>query len=336
MKKMHATAVLVLICFFLTATQEVLAKEQKGKQSIGPGAIWEPITKVLENIHQKCADLNAPSFGECFAAAMEELGAKPEAVAFTRLTGNGAYMRDFRETGRVDVAYVEYPFRANEIQGVLLVNGFPPIIDVDNLNAVAKGQLQKDPLYIHLVKDFPEVSVWPGDRSEKDVPVIETPPGGGQRFILTYRLLNGCHACELIGSAQFAFQFDSLGNFTGIKLKGVENKVEDKKGTATDQANSQTAPIEVAVGKEFSITLESNPTTGYHWELAGQLAEAVVKLVGNEYKGPETKLIGAGGKEVWTFSAVGKGETIIKMKYVRPWEKDVPPFRTAEFKVTVK
>lgn len=336
MKKSFVAVALALLCFFPAAIRGGVDKEQKAKQSVGPEAIWEPSAELMANIHRECADATAPSFGECFAAAMEKHGAAPEAVAFTKLTGNGAYMRGFLETGRVDVAYVAYPFRANENQGILLVNGFPPIIDVDNLSAVPKGQLQKDPLYIHLVKEFPQVSVWPGDRSEKDVPVIETLPNGGQRFFLNYELLNGCHACELVGSAQFAFEFDSLGNFTGIQLKGVENKVEDTKETATDRTGSRTEPIEVAVGKEFSITLKSNPTTGYHWELAGQPDEAVIKVAGNEYKGPETKLVGAGGQEVWTFNAAGKGEAVIKMKYVRPWEKDIPPIQTATFKVIVK
>ncbi len=57
-------------------------------------------------------------------------------------------------------------------------------------------------------------------------------------------------------------------------------------------------PIEVEVGQEFAITLRSNPTTGYQWQLVGLSDEDIVKLVGSEYKGPEAELVGAGGEEV--------------------------------------
>ena len=96
-----------------------------------------------------------------------------------------------------------------------------------------------------------------------------------------------------------------------------------------------TGRIEVAVEREFSVTLPSNPTTGYHWELAAPLAEGIVKLVNSTYQAPATGLLGAGGEEIWTFKAVGRGETVIELKYVRPWEKDVAPADRASFRVTV-
>jgi len=85
--------------------------------------------------------------------------------------------------------------------------------------------------------------------------------------------------------------------------------------------------VEVEVGQEFSITLESNPTTGYQWQLAKPLDEAILQLVGSEFEASETKpeLVGVGGEEVWTFKAVGRGQTEVALKYVRVWEKDVPP-----------
>jgi predicted secreted protein len=94
--------------------------------------------------------------------------------------------------------------------------------------------------------------------------------------------------------------------------------------------------LEVAVGQEFRITVASNATTGYHWELAAPLDEAVVKLVTNEYKSPETKALGAGGLEIWTFQAMGRGQTVINLKYVRPWEEDVAPVKTASYAVNVR
>jgi len=97
-----------------------------------------------------------------------------------------------------------------------------------------------------------------------------------------------------------------------------------------------TQSFEVKPGKRFRITLESNRSTGYQWRMARPLDQKVVKLVGSGYQSPEVKLPGAGGKEIWTFEAVAAGRTEIAMQYIRPWEKGVPPARTAKFTVVVK
>ena len=97
----------------------------------------------------------------------------------------------------------------------------------------------------------------------------------------------------------------------------------------------------VNVGETFTITLESNPTTGYQWQLAKPLDEKILKLVSSKYemeepKNLETGYVGVGGHEYWTFKAVGKGTTLIELMYVRPWEKDVPPVEAAVFRIRVK
>ena len=99
---------------------------------------------------------------------------------------------------------------------------------------------------------------------------------------------------------------------------------------------SITKTLEARVGEEFTLVLESNRTTGYSWQLTEPFDEGIIRLISSEYKAPETRVIGAGNKEVWTFKAVGKGRAIIHMEYVRPWEKDTPPVRTTTIEVTVK
>lgn len=119
----------------------------------------------------------------------------------------------------------------------------------------------------------------------------------------------------------------------------------ERGGTATERTvtvqeasgrKSTADKVEVAVGHEFGVTLAANATTGYHWELAAPLDTAIVELVSNEYQAPRTDLLGAGGQEIWTFRAIARGQTVIELKYVRPWEKDVPPVETASFTVIVQ
>jgi len=111
-----------------------------------------------------------------------------------------------------------------------------------------------------------------------------------------------------------------------------ETPMTDKTDSSKENARGQ---LDVAVGQEFSITLASNPTTGYHWELAAPLDDAVVQQVASEYKTSETRMLGTGGQEIWTFKAVSTGQTVISLKYVRPWEKDVAPVKTASYAVIV-
>ena len=111
-------------------------------------------------------------------------------------------------------------------------------------------------------------------------------------------------------------------------------------GPAGAKAPAQALVLEP--GQVFMVTLAANHTTGYQWVLAALPPAKVVKLVSNDYepsgaKGPDGKpLVGAGGREVWTFQAVGPGSALISLHYVRPWEKDKPPVRSRSLEVQVR
>jgi predicted secreted protein len=229
----------------------------------------------------------------------------------------------------VDVAWVTYPFRANENQGVLLVNGDPSPIDVDDFSRLAQGELNRDQAYAELKRAYPDISLWPGDRYSFDVPIAESLPSGGSRFHVGYILRNGCHACDKIGSAVFAFDFTPEGKFSGTKLMVVTDTVG--KGF-TDP----TEPLVVKPGREFSLTLAVNPSTGYGWTVAGPLEQSVVKQIRTEYRHPSAKAPGAGGAEILRFKAVGKGKTVISLSYARPWEQGGEPARRVAFVIIVQ
>jgi inhibitor of cysteine peptidase len=94
--------------------------------------------------------------------------------------------------------------------------------------------------------------------------------------------------------------------------------------------------IDSRVGEDIVITLQSNPTTGYGWRLAGPLNERIVKLTRRDFVPSRTDLAGAPGKEVWVFRAIGKGVTAIAFEYVRSWEKGVPPAQEESYTVRVR
>jgi inhibitor of cysteine peptidase len=125
-----------------------------------------------------------------------------------------------------------------------------------------------------------------------------------------------------------------------FQVKVVSQGSLDKEAKEYDDEN---APIEVEEDLKFAIVLESNPTTGYSWQLAGPLDEDIVELVSTEYEKKsggseegEGEDLGSSGEEIWTFLAVGEGETEIDFEYVRSWEEDVAPEEEKTFSVTVK
>jgi len=93
--------------------------------------------------------------------------------------------------------------------------------------------------------------------------------------------------------------------------------------------------VEARVGQPFSVTLPSNPTTGYSWALAQPLDDAILQLVQNSYQRAGPAMPGAGGTEVWTFEPLCAGYTTIALKYRRPWEPDDPSARLATFYVQI-
>ena len=106
-------------------------------------------------------------------------------------------------------------------------------------------------------------------------------------------------------------------------------------GGPTETYLSSGETVALKSGCRFSIRLQSNPTTGYGWQLARPLDEKIVVLVTNDYIRPDTTLVGAGGHEVWAFKAVGRGQADITLTYVRPWETNQPPAETSVLKIVV-
>ncbi|MFA5104957.1 MAG: protease inhibitor I42 family protein [Candidatus Margulisiibacteriota bacterium] len=100
----------------------------------------------------------------------------------------------------------------------------------------------------------------------------------------------------------------------------------------TSQADNT---LKAKTGQSFTVTLKSNPTTGYGWKIASIRPKGIIQMIGSKYTAPSTGLAGAGGVEIWTFKAVKKGAAQIMFSYQRPWEKDIPPIETRNIRIIV-
>lgn len=211
----------VLLCVACSSlsSRKPADSAQVSVQPVGPAAVWNPTPQILSAIREKCGEGDPSGLNSCFLSEMQSAGASPQAIAFTKsIAGSGlARVRAFRKADLVDIAYIEYAFRANELDGVLLVNGDPSIIDVDSGEFASQANFSKDPTYAALAKKYPHVSIWPGDRYHTTKPTIRHLASGGQSFVVDYVLRDGCHACAQIGTASLTFGFDEHGRFSGVQ-----------------------------------------------------------------------------------------------------------------------
>gem|GEM_PF-1106077 len=97
-------------------------------------------------------------------------------------------------------------------------------------------------------------------------------------------------------------------------------------GTSTPTGN-ETSPgqitgnvthedVQATVGEQFNIALDSNPSTGYLWEITKQPTATIVQMEGTKFEqsAGSTGLVGAGGEQVWKCKAMAVGQTDMIME----------------------
>jgi inhibitor of cysteine peptidase len=86
--------------------------------------------------------------------------------------------------------------------------------------------------------------------------------------------------------------------------------------------------IAVKLGETLEIDLESNPTTGYSWQVV-QLPVAL-DIESRDYLWDEPVRCGSGGREHFRLAVARAGPGWLRLEYRRPWEKAAGPARTFE------
>jgi inhibitor of cysteine peptidase len=84
--------------------------------------------------------------------------------------------------------------------------------------------------------------------------------------------------------------------------------------------------VTLDAGQKLVVSLESNPSTGYSWEVVGvpRVLEGPAAPI-HEQNSEAEGVVGAAGTDVFTFTASDDaGDGTLVLAYRRPWEKDVP------------
>ena len=309
------------------ATIETKRGETKRTKSVTVNVVFAGDTKFVDAVKTICQDPHADKLQDCFAEEMKKAGASAAAVEFSRQLGEPGFVRDFRAAGPVDIAYVLYPYRANENQSWVIVNGTPPAIDVDNskLVTIAARALKNNASYTGLAKAHPELSPWPGDRYSTEIPDVEMGANGGVHIVVNYRLREKCHSCAVLGHAWYSFEFDAKGIFAGARLMAIS--VTWAKDPVM-RGKMSGVSVGTTVGEELTIALPIKDAAGSEWILAKALDTAKVRLIEHSHVAPPAGNGAAGTEELWKFAALGAGTT--QIAFQRGAEKPI------SFKVIVR
>ena len=200
------------------------AQSQDGPSKITASAVWQIAPQFLAAAPGACA--SSSDSARCLVDQMAKAGAPPAAMSFTRELykqshGDFGIMTGFQDEGPVAFAWITYPLRANTNNGLLFVNGRPPIINVEDLKLLDTKTMEQSFQFQDLKNQFPQINLWPGDRDGKSWPNSQTGPNGGTQFVVSYPLRNGCHACAHAGFALFNWNFDAQGKFLGTTFVGM-------------------------------------------------------------------------------------------------------------------
>jgi predicted secreted protein len=93
--------------------------------------------------------------------------------------------------------------------------------------------------------------------------------------------------------------------------------------------------IKAVLGKPFRIVLKAAiGSTGYSW--SAEFDKAFLKLEESYYEKPDSKLLGASGKQVFIFVPLKTGNTTIRMLLARPWESSSVDAKVYQISISPK
>ena len=202
-----------------------VSTQSQGQAKISASAVWQITPQFLATAHTACYKSH-PGDVDCMIDQMAKAGAPADAVNFTRELskqshGEFGIMTGFQNQPPIAFVWITYPLRANTNYGLLFVNGKPPIINVEDLKLLDTKTMEQSFQFQDVKNQFPNVNLWPGDRDGKTWPNSQSGPNGGTQFVVSYPLLNGCHACARAGFALFTWNFDAQGKFQGTTFMGL-------------------------------------------------------------------------------------------------------------------
>lgn len=96
-------------------------------------------------------------------------------------------------------------------------------------------------------------------------------------------------------------------------------------------------PLSLSTGQTLILSLPSNPTTGYRWQLRDPAASVLRSLGPEVYNADQSKdMVGSGGQSVWRFKASSAGSGNLSLTYQQAWDADSAPQERFECAIRVQ
>jgi hypothetical protein len=172
--------------------------------AVWPAAVEDDVSRALL---KRCRTPN-----RC-RIAIVELGGTEASAGFHRETD--LFLIDTYPAGPIAIGFVTGPLGANYEAGPVLVADPWRIVVPDDEVA---GMTPNDQTFFELTSRHPDLQVWASEAKVEPPVVLES---GGSAITFQYELLDGCHACEWLGSARFTLSFDADGEFLGAKARAT-------------------------------------------------------------------------------------------------------------------
>lgn len=195
----HLAGCAILAVSGLAAMQAAHALETG---PIDARAVWQ------ERSLSACRSEQSPTAPDvCLLRTMQRTGAPPQAIAAARMLVNAnmpGYISAWRPLGKVALATVTYPFRANTNESTLLIGSDGAAIDVDEHSVGEEDRAT--PAWQAFTAAHPDsVPFAPADF------VGSTATADGGQSVLFSTPLKSCHACAGDGALLIAYTIDQAG-----------------------------------------------------------------------------------------------------------------------------
>jgi inhibitor of cysteine peptidase len=104
-----------------------------------------------------------------------------------------------------------------------------------------------------------------------------------------------------------------------------------------EQAPKYVYQITVYKGSSLTVTLCSNPSTGFEWpDTPENNNTAVLSQSSHKTISSTSDVVGAAGEEVWTFDALETGLAVVEFDYSKPGIEGEKEHWTVRIEATVK
>ncbi len=121
-----------------------------------------------------------------------------------------------------------------------------------------------------------------------------------------------------------------------VVIGGLFVYFSSSKTPAMIEVSENQQNVEIKNGQEFTITLGSNPSTGYSWSIDDTYDRNIISKISNEFIASNTKRIGAPGHELWIFKGTGTGSTKLNFTYARQRVDKTSQLNFKSFNVVIK